>query len=1019
MTDQDPEAIAIVGMSCRFPGAQSPEQFFDNLLNGIESLTPRRHWYEDAPRPVPAADRAGETAVGMIPDIGHLDAGYFGLTPREAEVMDPQIRLFLECAAEALQRAGHDGNDPETRVGVYAGVGINTYYLRHVLPNPRVMQGANAFQAIASNEKDFVATQTSYRLDLRGPSLSIHTACSTSLVAVVQAIESLLSYQCDVALAGASSIKPDPAFGYFLEEGNIGSKDSICRAFDAGANGTVAGSGTGVVALKRLSDALADGDPIHAVIKGAATNNDGAAKTGYTAPSIEGQSTVVSEALAVAGIEPDTIGYIETHGTGTPVGDPIEVTALHRALGAGPPNSIALGAVKTNIGHLDAAAGVAGLIKAALAVEHGTIPPTLHFQTPNPALRLTETRFHVPTAPVPFPSAPGTPRRAGVSSFGIGGTNAHVILEQAPPAAPRPEPSAAPQLITLSARSASALEASVAALATHLETEAPALEDAAWTLQTGRKRHGHRRSILAKDRTEAIEILRGAGPARRTFAHSTDAKELDVAFLLPGQGAQHIHMAQALYQNEPTFREHFDECAGHFALHGVEDLSALLYPAAGTDLAAATARLNETQQTQPALFAVEYALARLWMHWGIEPRALLGHSLGELVAATLAGVFELADATRIVAARARLMQNTPEGRMLAISAEAETVQALLEADASIAAINAPGTCVASGSPAGIEQLHARLENQGIEARLLHVTRAFHSPLVDGALEDFEAIVRSAPLQAPTIPIISNQTGAPLTDAQAKDPMYWVQHVRQPVDFAKGVAHLLEQPGLALLEVGPGRTLSSLAQRQLDPATKRAPILTSLGHPKDNADDAIVLREALARLWNAGATPNWPQVHQGPRPRRVQLPTYPWEKRRYWLPAQEAGIGKGEDTHETDAPTPETGTGPFPATNGHTRPDLPVPYAAATEPLEEALVEIWENILGFQGIGIHDDFFDLGGHSLIATKMVAHIRETFDVEVALPRLFEVRTIYELSQAVEALLMEKLEGMTDEEAARLAQ
>ena len=1006
------DAVAIVGMACRFPGADSPGQFFDNLLRGVESVMPRSEWDKPEPRAVPARERPPGPALGLVHGIDRLDAAYFGLSPREAELMDPQQRLFLECAAEALQRAGHDGDGGGRRVGVYAGMGINTYFARHVLPNPRAMEGPLAFQAVASNEKDFLATQASYRLDLQGPSVSVHTACSTSLVAVAMAFDALRAGQCDVALAGGSSVKPDPSFGFFLEEGGIASPDGVCRAFDAAANGTVGGSGVGVVVLKRLADALADGDAIHAVIRGAAVNNDGGAKAGYAAPSVEGQAAVVAAAQAVAGVTPDTVGYVEAHGTGTPVGDPIEVAALTRVFRTTTEERgyCALGAVKTNIGHLDAAAGVAGLIKAALALERGVVPPTLHFRRPNPALRLEESPFFVNAEPTPLAPRGGAPRRAGVSSFGIGGTNAHVVLEEAPPRAERPPADARPQVLVLSARTPTALDAAAQRLAAHLEAGGEPLADAAWTLQTGRRSLPHRRAVVAASAEEAVEALRGGAP-RRVLQQASDARERDVAFLLPGQGAQHVGMARRLYETEPAFRAELDRCADLFARHLGHDLREILFPPEGREQDAA-ARLEETEVTQPALFAVEHALARLWMAWGVRPSALLGHSLGEYVAACLAGVMALEDAVALVALRSRLMQRLPEGAMLAVRRSAADVEPLLGDGLAIAAVNDPAACVVSGEPRAMAALARRLAAEGVETRPLRVRRAFHSPMMEPILAEFEAHAREVKLRPPEIPYLSNLTGDWIRPEEATDPAYWARHLRGTVRFADGLARLMEREDLALLEVGPGRTLSALAAARA--RARHAPVLASLPPAGDaRADDALALREAAARLWLAGARLDWRGVHAPHRPRRARLPAYPWERQRYWLPALAATHARAP---ATAAPREEEPMRRVPVEEvrpSHQRPALPTPYAAPTTPLEAALVEAWEDLFGFQGVGVHDDFFDLGGHSLLATRLVARLRETFGVELELPRLFEVRTVAQLAPVVEALLLERLESMSEDE------
>nr|QEO74580.1 Beta-ketoacyl synthase [uncultured bacterium] len=865
----EPEAIAVVGMACRVPGASTPEAFMEMLCRGVEAVRPEQEWPRADTTP-PARPPFAGRAAGALEGIDLFDAAYFGITPREAELMDPQQRLFLECCAEALQRAGRDVAG--SRVGVYAGAGVNAYLLERVLPTRRVMADS-AFQAMAMNEKDFLATQVSYRLDLTGPSMTVQTACSTSLVAVSLACEALLGHQCDLALAGGSAVKADPGYGSFLEEGGIMTEDGHCRAFDAKASGTVGGSAVGAVLLKRLSEAVADGDVIHAVIRGTALNNDGARKVGFTAPSVEGQAAVVAEAHAVAGIDPATLGYIEAHGTGTRLGDPIEVAALRQAFGReAPRGSCALGSVKTNVGHADAAAGVIGLIKAVLAVEQGRIPPTLHFDEPNPALKLDESPFYVNRQTVAFR---GSPRRAGVSSFGIGGTNAHVVVEQAPARASA-TPDVRPQVLVLSARTPSALDTLAQGLADHIEAGAH-LADVAWTLQAGRRRLAHRRAVVGRDRAEAIAHLRGQ--TRGASSARSEADTLQVAFLFPGQGAQHLGMAQALYESEPVFRREVDRCCDLLVAPLGMDLREVLFPAPERR-AEAEKLLATTLCTQPAVFVVEHALAELWTSWGVRPAAVLGHSLGEYVAARVAGVLTLEDALTLVALRAKLMEALPEGAMLAVPLGEADLRPLLPPGVSLAGVNAPESCVASGAPADIEALSTLLAARGIEAKRLRVARAFHSAMMEPVLADFHAAVARLPLRAPTIPLLSNVTGRPLEPHEATDPAYWMRHLREAVRFADGVAALLADPTLALLEVGPGRTLTALAARQ---ASKDRVVLASLRHPDDAAaDDAVVLHQALGRLWLAGLRPDWAGVHAPAAPRRTIVPTYPFERQRFWL-----------------------------------------------------------------------------------------------------------------------------------------
>ncbi len=878
------DAVAIVGMAGRFPGAGSVEAFWENLRQGVESIS----FFSDeelraAGVPDSAlADPRYVRARGVVAGADEFDAGFFGYSPREAEVIDPQQRLFLECAWEAFEDAGHEPARFPGDVGVFAGAGMNTY-VANFLADPEVLDSVGNFQLMIGNDKDFLAPRVSYKLGLRGPSISVQTACSTSLVAVHLACQSLLAGECDAALAGGVSLRLPQAMGYRYHEGAVFSPDGHCRAFDEAAGGFVGGNGAAVVLLRRLSDALRDGDSIRAVIRGSAVNNDGSLKVGFTAPSIEGQAQVIAEALAMAGAAPESIGYVEAHGTGTELGDPIEIAALRQAFGEGAPRGgCLLGSLKTNVGHLDSAAGVAGLIKAALALDRRQIPPTLHFERPNPELRLEESPFRVADRLTDWPAGPA-PRRAGVSSLGIGGTNAHVVLEEAPPAAPaaagRPW-----KLLPFSARSDAALEAALAAFADHLRRHPQTdLDDAAWTLQVGRRRFERRAVALCRDTPDAVSVLADADP-ERLLRGTGEASS--VAFLFSGQGAQHPGMAAELYGSEGTFREELDRaCDLLLPLLGL-DLRSLLFPAAG-DAEAAARRLARTEITQPALFAVEHALARQWMAWGLRPAAMLGHSIGEYVAACLAGVFSFEDALALVAERGRLMASMEPGAMLAVSLPEAEVLPLLGSDLSLAAANGPARTVVAGPEPAVEGLEKVLTGRGVRHRRLQTSHAFHSAMMEPVLAPFAERVRRARLSPPEIPFVSNVTGTWITAAEATDPLYWARHLRSAVRFADGVAALAAEPGRILLEIGPGNSLTSLAREA------GAEALASLPHPNDRRSDLAFLLTTLGRLWLAGAEVDWRAFHAAECRRRVPLPTYPFERRRYWVQGSgPLGIARG-------------------------------------------------------------------------------------------------------------------------------
>jgi len=872
-------------MGARFPGAKNLAEFWENLRGGVESIRSLSDQELLAAGVDPEVLRAANyvKSASVLDGIELFDAPFFGFSPKDAAIMDPQHRVFLECAWEALENAGWSADEFPGSIGVFAGSGMNAYLMFHLVPNQKLMSSAGLFLLKQTgNDKDVLATRVSYQLNLTGPSMTVQTACSTSLVAVHVACQSLLNRECDMALAGGVTIEIPHKQGYVYREGEILSRDGHCRAFDAESSGTVFGSGAGVVVLRRLVDALADGDRIHAVIRGSAINNDGARKVGYLAPSVNGQAEVVAEALAVADVPAESISYVETHGTGTPVGDPIEIAALTQAFRESTQarGFCGIGSLKTNIGHLDAAAGVAGLIKTVLALEHQQLPPSLHFAKPNPRIDFANSPFYVNSRLAEWKSV-AAPRRAGVTSLGIGGTNAHVILQEAPETEPT-GPSRPWQVLTLSAKTASALDSAAGNLAEHL-AEHPELNlaDAAFTCHLGRKAFAHRRAVVCRTREEAIEALRTAG-AKQVFGGQETART-GVAFLFPGQGAQYAGMALGIYESEPVFRAEVDRCAELLEAHLGLDLRTLLFPAEGANLAQATALLTKTRIAQPALFTIEYALAKLWMSWGIRPAAMIGHSLGEFVAAHLAGVLSLEDALMAVAARGRLMQSAAPGAMLAVQLAEPEARALASGEISLAAVNGAKQCVLSGPAAAIDSLERKLAADGVMAQRLQTSHAFHSASMDAILPEFIAVMRGCRLQAPRIPYVSNVTGTWIEAGEATDPAYWARHVRQPVRFADGVATLFREQPAAMLEVGPGRVLAGLAARH--PAkTESVRIVSSLRSAQGPAEDAQFLIAALAQFWVVGAKVEWTTFHAGERRQRVELPTYPFERQRYWIDA---------------------------------------------------------------------------------------------------------------------------------------
>ncbi|WP_420128651.1 beta-ketoacyl synthase N-terminal-like domain-containing protein [Longimicrobium sp.] len=906
-------AVAVIGMAGRFPGAADVERFWENLRDGVHSIT-----FFDAEE---GDDPAHVRAAGVLEGIDRFDAAFFGFSPRDAEMLDPQQRLFLETAWEALENAGHVPGSEREAVAVYAGSARSDYLAFNLLTRPDVVESAGHFALELLNERTFLPSRASYKLDLRGPALNVQTACSTGLVAIHLACQALASGECDMAVAGG--VRVGFQTGHRYTPGGITSPDGFCRAFDARAAGTVTGSGIGVVVLRRLADALADGDPIRAVILGSAINNDGAQKVGFTAPSVEGQAEVVEEALAMAGVDPETVGYVEAHGSGTELGDPVEVAALVRAFGEVERTGFcALGSVKTNVGHLDAAAGVTGFVKAVLALEHGQVPPTLHFETPNPQIDFAASPFFVNTGLLPWPGDDGGPRRAGVSSLGIGGTNVHVVLEEAPPREPS-APAREWHLLPLSARTPAALEAATDRLAAHLRAHPEqALADVAWTLQTGRKAFAHRRTLVARDGDGAARLLTSRAPGQVFDAAAPEGGQ-PVAFLFPGLGNHYPGMGKGLYETEPLFRETVDRCAQILRPYLGMDLRDALYPAeepapdagapGGLDLRAMLGRaggddemgpLESTRLAQPALFVTEYALARLWMSWGVHPEAMVGHSLGEYVAATVAGVWSLEDALMLVAERARLIEETPPGGMMGLPFPREEALPYLREGMAIGAHNASWISVVSGPKADVDALQAEMEARKVGVRRLPARHAYHSPMMAPVAERLVELLRGVRLAPPSIPFASNVTGDWIRPEEATDPAYWARHLVQTVLFSAGVETVARGGSRLFLEVGPGNTVGGLAMN-IDCWGDTPPSLAiALRHRYERHPDDAYLLAAAGRLWAAGAPVDWEAVHAHERLRRVPLPTYPFERERYWVEP-----GSGAAPARRGGATGEKGSGP--------------------------------------------------------------------------------------------------------------
>lgn len=875
------DGIAIIGMACKFPGADNIDEFWSNLINEKESITFFKKDELDASLPKTLIDDPNYVAArGILRDADKFDAAYFGINPKVAELTDPQHRILLQLSHQVLELAGINPEKENRLIGVYAGTGNNTYYQNNVKSHPEQEEQVGTFLTMTSNEKDYIATRIAYELNLKGPALSIHTACSTSLVAIINAADALFENKCDMAIAGGIAITSPINSGYLYNEGSMNSADGHCKPFDKDARGTMFSDGAGMIAMKRYKDAIADGNTIYAVIRGGALNNDGANKASFTAPSAEGQSQVIAMAHAKANVEASSISYVEAHGTATPIGDPIEVEGLTRAFTMDEKlcQTCGLGSVKSNFGHLTAAAGVAGLIKVALALQHKKIPATINFNTPNPAIDFAKSPFYVVNKLQEWNTASGV-LRAGISSFGVGGTNAHIILEAAPQAMPSGIARPAHTLV-LSAKNDGALQRYKQDLGSFLKNSHVSESDLAYTFQTSRKMLAHRAYFVYGNRDELIQQLEQPLP-KLSGSYVARSGKPEVAFIFPGQGAQYVRMAKSLYDDEIIFRQYADQCFELFNKHAGINLKALLF-AENLSSEESETLLKQTQYTQPGLFTVGYAIAQLWMHWGIKPAVLCGHSIGEFVAACLAGVFSLEDAVRLVGARAILMQSMPKGSMLSVRANAEKVKAMLDASCAIAAINGPELVVASGPDDDIAMLQLQLEQENIACKLLHTSHAFHSPMMDPVIPEFRKMVASIKLHAPAIPIQSTVTSHTLTDTEAQNLDYWTNHLRVPVQFAAAIGHLWkENPTHVLLECGPRNTASQLAKQQATDFKEQIAI-PSLPDQYDNLLEWKTINSAIGQLWLRGIAVDWKKYYELETRKLIPLTTYPFENKKYWL-----------------------------------------------------------------------------------------------------------------------------------------
>jgi amino acid adenylation domain-containing protein len=994
--------IAVVGMAGVFPGARDVAELWRNLRAGVESVRTLTDGDLAAAGATPEwiAHPATVKTMPELPEWQRYDAEFFGLAPREAALLDPQHRLLLEVAWHALEHAGHVPGTYAGRIGIFAGCLPSLYAQERLAAQKLLPDGPSDLEVRLATEPEFLVTRIAYKLDLRGPAVNVSTACSTALVAVHLACRSLVDGECEMALAGGAAFEHLAAIGYRHQPGWITSRDGHCRAFAADAQGTVLGNGAGLVVLKRLDRARADRDTIHAVIRGSAVNNDGAAKVGFAAPSVAGQAEVIAAAQAAAGVTGDTIDYVEAHGTGTALGDPIEIAALTQVFRARTARQgfCALGSVKTNVGHLSRAAGIAGLIKTVLALRHREMPPSLHCERPSPAIDWSASPFFVNRELRPWPAVAGRPRRGAVSSFGVGGTNAHLILDEAPaPAGAQAGPTW--QLLPLSARTTTALAASARHLAQRLADNALDLADVAFTLQTGRHAFARRRFVVARDCADAIEKLGGA--AALPAAEHTPAGPADrpVIFLFPGQGAQYVGMGRGLYNSLPSFRADIDRCAEILTPELGLDLRETLF-ASADQAAPAAARLAETRFTQPALLTIAWALARMLMRLGVQPSALIGHSIGEHAAACIAGVWDIEPTLRMVARRGRLIQSLPPGRMVVVHLPEAEAARLCDGEVALAAVNAPALCVLAGPENAVHRLTERLDQRGIDHHLLRTSHAFHSQMMDPALPDFTAEMARHPARPPQIPYVSGVTGDWMRPEDAAAPDYFSRLLRGTVRFSEGLRTLASRGPAVLLEVGPGKSLVTLAKMHSQLAT--FPALNCLRAPTEALTDREVFLQALGDLWVQGARPEWSLLHEGEDVRRVPLPGYPFDRREHWIST--AGPLAVASAGPTAAPsaTPVHAVAPRPrdallATPSSARPDSVRRY------LEGAI----HRLLGAPSSPPHPldtnrPLGELGVDSLQSIRLQALIAADLDVELGVRALIAESIATLAARIVEALV-----------------
>ncbi|PWS33749.1 polyketide synthase [Pedobacter paludis] len=960
--------IAVIGMSGRFPGADTIEDFWDLILNGKETTTFFKSSEIDESIPEDIKnDPSYVKARGIINDATQFDPAFFGINHKLAELMDPQQRVFLEIAWETLEKTGHLPSKYEHKVGVFAGFGTNTYYENNVLSHQDKIENQGKIQVLSVNEKDYAASRTAYHLNLKGPAVSVNSACSTSLLAITQAVNSLRAGQCDVALAGGASITSPIHSGHIYQEGSMLSEDGHCKPFDDSATGTVFSDGAGVVLLKRLDEAQKDGDTIFAIIKGVGINNDGLGKGSFTAPSTEGQSDAIACAIEDAGIDPSEISYVEAHGTGTPIGDPIEFEGLVDAFGDQDKKQYcAIGSVKSNFGHLTQAAGVAGLIKTCLALYYKKLPASLGYTTPNKNIDFANSPFFVNHTLTDWET--DNKRIAGVSSFGVGGTNVHVILEEYENEFQQSDPDSKQTLITWSANSDASRENYASALAKYIEQNRTAkLADISYTLNKSRIDFRYRRFAVASSKEELLETLDKAPSANANFLSETPS---EIVFMFPGQGAQYLNMGLQLYNTEPVYKTAVDECAEILHKYINQDIRAIIFPKEVSDLA--SDQLKDTRWTQPALFVTEYALAKLWMSFGVEPTLFCGHSIGEYVSAHLAGIFSLEDGLKLISTRGSLISGLPTGDMLSIRASADIVTNHLKDDLCIAAVNSPQLVVVAGPKEQIDALSKTLNENEIVNKLLFTSHAFHSSMMDPILDQFREVVLTVKLSAPTTPIVSTVTGQILTDEEALDPMYWTLHLRKPVMFAKAVEQILNNYSPLFLEVGPGNVTATLTKQIAAALSKPAKAISSISA---NQDDYASFLKGLGQLWIYGAEPNLDRPFENEKRTFLNLPTYQFDRKKYWVEI----LSKKIDTtnqiiNDTDLTSQET------KLNTH---------IMRKDNLTAKVKQVLEDASGIEMDGIESDenFLEIGLDSLLLTQVAISLKREFGLPITFRKLNE--------------------------------